>query len=143
MKSVGQKIYDLKISRDQRKWEQAACALDTQKSAARLAQAAVHSAMAVQDCGATNFAERGKQGKAKCAVDVTAAIASAGIAASLITISTINCPENVRSLETLQKRLCAASIIDLTVAASYIGTSIASISGTCGTLDEYPGVPGT
>ena len=38
---------------------------------------------------ATNFAERGKQGKTKCVVDVTAAIASAGIAATLITISAL------------------------------------------------------
>lgn len=34
-----------------------------------------------------NFQSNGQAGKDKCAVDITAAIAAAGIAASLITIS--------------------------------------------------------
>lgn len=34
-----------------------------------------------------NFMAKGQAGKNKCAIDITAAIASAGIAASLITIS--------------------------------------------------------
>ena len=36
-----------------------------------------------------NFQDKGQAGKNKCAVDITAAIASAGIAASLITISAL------------------------------------------------------
>lgn len=155
-----------------------------------------------------NFQDKGQAGKNKCAVDITAAIASAGIAASLITISAlarcyrcyqhcsggnpmdcrlcrlgrdfntfyrsrkqsllveslqgfirstlgigwslnpfqhcekslwevsvrslclsvsmregvINCPASLEFTEIMGKRFCAASIIDLVVATSYIGT---------------------
>lgn len=143
LKLTAEEIIQLKKDSDEKKWKRAACGLDTQKSAARLAQAAVMMAFAVKDCSVENFMAKGQAGKNKCAIDITAAIASAGIAASLITISVINCPASLEFTEIMGKRFCAASIIDLVVATSYIGTSIASIEGTCGTLDDaYEGKVG-
>lgn len=136
LKLTSEELIQLKKDNDEKKWKKAACGLDTQKAAARIAQAAVMMAFAVKDCSVENFMDKGQAGKNKCAVDITAAIASAGIAASLITISVINCPASLEFTEIMGKRFCAASIIDLVVATSYIGTSIASIQGTCGTLDN-------
>lgn len=136
LKLTSEEVIQLKKDSDEKKWKRAACGLDTQKAAARLAQAAVMMAFAVKDCSVENFQDKGQAGKNKCAVDITAAIASAGIAASLITISVINCPASLEFTEIMGKRFCAASIIDLVVATSYIGTSIASIQGTCGVLDN-------
>eukprot|EP00435_Cladocopium_sp_Y103_P031539 s2863_g8.t1 len=141
LKLTSEEVIQLKKDSDDKKWARAACGLDTQKAAARLAQAAVMMAFAVKDCSVENFQDKGQAGKNKCAVDITAAIASAGIAASLITISVINCPATLEFTEIMGKRFCAASIIDLVVATSYIGTSIASIQGTCGVLDNAWEVP--
>ncbi|CAJ1453815.1 unnamed protein product [Effrenium voratum] len=138
-----QKVKTYQSNQEEKRWKAAACALDSQKAAARLAQFGVLIAMAEQDCSSQNFDAKGNQGKTKCAIDVTAAIASAGIAASLITISVINCPQSLEFTKETGDRLCAASIIDLVTASAYIGTSIASVQGTCGSLDKYDGVPST
>ena len=55
-------------------------------------------------CEVENFQDKGQAGKNKCAVDITAAIASAGIAASLITISALalNCGKNHGKSDGLQ-----------------------------------------
>jgi len=124
-------------------WKHVQCGFDLSKAVARLAQMGTLIAMSTKDCGAYNFEVNGHQGKTKCAIDVTGAIASAGIAASMITLSVINCPGAVDFTRAMGERLCAAAIIDLVSATTYIGTSIASVQSTCGSLDNYPGVPGT
>jgi len=124
-------------------WKHVQCGFDLSKAVARLAQLGTLVAMSTKDCGAYNFEVNGHQGKTKCAIDVTGAIASAGIAASMITLSVINCPGAVDFTRAMGERLCAAAIIDLVSATTYIGTSIASVQSTCGSLDNYPGVPGT
>lgn len=136
-------IYDYKNDVMDKRWMHVSCGFDLSKAVARLAQMATLIAMSVKDCGEHNFEINGHQGKTKCAIDVTGAIASAGIAAGMITISAINCPAQLVFTQAMGERLCAAAVIDLVSAATYIGTSIASVQSTCGSMDNYPGVPGT
>ena len=68
------------------------CGFDLSEAVPRLAQMGTLIAMSTKDCGAYNFDVNGQRGKTKCAIDVTGAIASAGIASNMITLSVINCP---------------------------------------------------
>jgi len=140
---TSEEIYDYKNDVMDKRWMHVSCGFDLSKAVARLAQMATLIAMSVKDCGEHNFDINGHQGKTKCAIDVTGAIASAGIAAGMITISTINCPAQLTFTQAMGERLCAAAVIDLVSAVTYIGTSIASVQSTCGSMDNYPGVPGT
>mmetsp|Transcript_4627 Transcript_4627/g.8181 ORF Transcript_4627/g.8181 Transcript_4627/m.8181 type:complete len:595 (-) Transcript_4627:228-2012(-) len=144
---IQQDLDDLKTNAERsdndKNWQRSACAFDLGKATGRLAQFGTLVTMSTIDCSAENFGKKGEQGRTKCAVDVTGIIASAGIAASMITISTVNCPAALATTTLNTERFCAASIIDLVVAITYISTSIASIAGTCGSLDKYMGVPGT
>ncbi|CAE7223448.1 unnamed protein product [Symbiodinium natans] len=135
--------HDLHKKDTERTWKKVQCGFDLSKAVARFAQMGTLIALSTKDCGAHNFEVNGHQGKTKCTIDVTGAIASAGIASSMITLSVINCPGALDYTRAMSERLCAASIIDLVSAATYIGTSIASVQSTCGSLDNYPGVPGT
>lgn len=141
--SLIKKINDEENDENLRNWKRTACAFDLGKATGRVAQFGTLIAMSTLDCSAKNFAKNLRQGHTKCAIDVTGIIASAGIVASMITISTVNCPATLEFTKLTGRRFCAASIIDLVTAVTYISTSIASIDGTCGTLNKYPGVPGT
>jgi len=61
---------NLRKDSDEKKWKRAACGLDTQKAAARLAQAAVMMAFAVKDCSAS-WQLRTHQGKKHITSDET------------------------------------------------------------------------
>ena len=122
--------HELHSKDTERTWKKVQCGFDLSKAVARIAQMGTLIALSTKDCGAHNFEVNGHQGKTKCAIDVTGAIASAGIASSMITLSVINCPGALGYTRAMSERLCAAAISDVVTATTYIGTSIASVQST-------------